>query len=97
MRYAALVSFAESSDFGPHHMLTTSRKKIEARLPDEALYALALYIQSLEPPPNPNGSTEAAAAGQKIFDREGCGGCHTPGLYTNNKLTLAQGFQPPAE
>src|SRR6476646_11031778 len=61
MRYAALVSFAESSDFGPHHMLTREQKKIEARLPDEALYALALYIQSLEPPPNPNASDETAA------------------------------------
>ena len=27
--------------------------------------------------------------------REGCAGCHTPPLYTNNKLTLAKGFQPP--
>jgi cytochrome c peroxidase len=31
----------------------------------------------------------------KIFKREGCTGCHTPPLYTNNKLTLAKGFQPP--
>jgi mono/diheme cytochrome c family protein len=97
MRYAALVSFAESSDFGPHHMLTAGQKKIEARLPDEALYALALYIQSLKPPANPNASDETAAAGKKIFEREGCGGCHTPGLYTNNKLTLATGFKPPLD
>ena len=97
MRYAALVSFAESSDFGPHHMLTAEQKKIKARLPDEALYALSLYIQSLQPPPNPNDFDENAAAGKKIFEREGCGGCHTPGLYTNNKLTLATGFKPPAD
>ena len=97
MRYTALVSFAESSDFGQYHMLTSEQKKIEARLPDEGLYALALYIQSLEPPPNPNAIDETAAAGKKIFEREGCGGCHTPGLYTNNKLTLAKGFQPPAD
>jgi mono/diheme cytochrome c family protein len=97
MRYAALVSFAESSDFGPHHMLTPEQKKIEARLPDEALYALALYIQSLEPPANPNRFDETAAVGKRIFEREGCAGCHTPGLYTNNKLTLATGFQPPED
>ena len=36
-------------------------------------------------------------AGQRIFQREGCSGCHTPPLYTNNKLTLAQGFTPPAD
>ena len=39
----------------------------------------------------------AVGTGQKIFQREGCAGCHTPPLYTNNRLTLAQGFTPPAE
>ena len=29
--------------------------------------------------------------------REGCAACHTPPLYTNNKLTLALGFTPPKE
>jgi len=61
------------------------------------LYALALYIYSLQPPPNPNPFDERAAAGQKIFSREGCTRCHTPPLYTSNKLTLAQGFDPPAD
>ena len=32
-----------------------------------------------------------------IFERERCGGCHTPQLYTNNKLTLALGFDAPKE
>jgi hypothetical protein len=27
----------------------------------------------------------------------GCVNCHTPPLYTNNKLTLAEGFTPPPE
>ena len=36
-----------------------------------------------------------AQAGQKIFAREGCTMCHTPPLYTNNKLTLAKGFTRP--
>ena len=96
MRYAALVSYAESSEFGPHQMLAAEQPKIYGRLPDEAFYALALYIQSLRPPANPNPFDERARAGQQIFGREGCAGCHTPGLYTNNKLTLAQGFAPPA-
>src|SRR5207249_9736856 len=54
MRYAALVSFAETADFGPYHMLGESTRRMNARLPDEALYALALYIYSLDPPRNPN-------------------------------------------
>lgn len=97
MRYAALVSFAETADFGLHHMLSPDTKRVQARLPDAALYALALYIYSLQPPPNPNPFDERAAAGQKIFARVGCPGCHTPPLYTNNKLTLAQGFVPPKD
>jgi mono/diheme cytochrome c family protein len=97
MRYAALVSYSDASDFGPHRMLTDEQRKIPSRLSDEALYALALYIYSLEPPPSPQKFDERAAAGQKIFQREGCAGCHTPPLYTNNKLTLALGFNPPKE
>ncbi len=54
MRYAALVSFAETADFGPYHMLAPETKRVQARLPDEALYALALYLYSLQTPRNPN-------------------------------------------
>jgi mono/diheme cytochrome c family protein len=97
MRYAAMVSFADSTDFGPHHMLSGGAKRVEARLPDEALYALALYIYTLKPPLNQNPFDEKATAGQKIFAREGCIGCHTPPLYTNNKVTLAEGFSPPSD
>lgn len=97
MRYAAQVTFAEMTDFGPHRMLSAETKRVQARLPDEALYALALYIYSLQPPPNPNPFNEKAKAGQKVFVREGCPGCHTPPLYTNNRLTLAQGFAPPKD
>jgi hypothetical protein len=97
MRYAALVSFAETADFGPHQMLSPETRRGEARLSDEALYALALYIYSLKPPANPNPFDEKARAGQKIFSREGCSSCHTPPLYTNNKLTLAESFTPPKD
>lgn len=97
MRYAALVSYAESSDFGPYHMLTADQRRVEARPPDENLYALALYIESLKPPPNPNPFDEKAQAGQKLFTREGCIGCHVPPLYTSNKITLAEGFTPPKD
>ncbi len=95
IRYAAVVSFAETAVFGRHHMLSKDTRRIQARLSDEALYALALYVYSLRPPPNPNPFDEKAKAGEKIFAREGCAMCHTPPLYTNNKLTLAQGFTPP--
>ena len=65
------------------------------RYSDEQLYALALYVYSLKPPPNPNKFDERARKGQVIFQRQGCVSCHTPPLYTNNKLTPAAGFQIP--
>ena len=58
---------------------------------------MALYIYSLKPPPNPNSFDAKADAGQKLFTRERCVNCHTPPLYTSNKLTLAKGFTPPAK
>jgi mono/diheme cytochrome c family protein len=96
MRYAALVSCCDPADFGTHHMLTPSQEKPLYKLPDDLAFALTQYIYSLEPPPNPNSKDARAAAGQRVFTREGCATCHTPPLYTNNKLTLATGFTPPS-
>jgi len=95
MRYAALVSFADAVDFGSYHVLSPGTKRVQARLSDEALYALALYIYSLKPPPNPNKFDRIAERGQEVFKSEGCAVCHTPPLYTNNKLTPAVGFNVP--
>lgn len=96
MRYAALVEYADSMDFGPHRMLTNAQRKMRIRWPDELLYALASYISALSPPTNPNPRGAAATQGEKVFTKAGCPGCHTPPLYTNNKLTLARGFTLPA-
>lgn len=67
------------------------------RYSDEQLYALALWLYSLEPPPNPNPFDELARRGQEVFEAEGCAGCHTPPLYTNNQLVPVPGFNPPRE
>ena len=69
----------------------------QQRYTDEQLYALALYLYSLKPPPNPNHFNEEAKRGQRIFQQQGCPGCHTPPLYTNNRLTPAIGFQIPEQ
>ena len=95
MRYAAQVTSADTPHFGPYDIVPRADRRVPYRLSDEALYAIAMYIYSLEPPPNPNRFDATAAAGQKIFTAN-CAGCHTPPLYTNNKLTLAKGFQPDA-
>lgn len=67
------------------------------RYSDAQLYALTQYLYSLEPPKNPHTfPKEIVAKGQQVFARSGCASCHIPPLYTNNKLTPANGFRPPA-
>ena len=96
-RYAILVSCCDSGGFGPHQMLTQAQRRIVYRQTDELVFALGKYLFSLEPTPNPQPPEPRAEAGGRIFAREGCAGCHTPPLYTSNKLTPATGFTPPAD
>jgi hypothetical protein len=84
-------------DFGSHRFYTDTQRRILYRYDDAVLYALTQYMYSLKAPPNPNRFDNTAARGQKVFLREGCIGCHTPPLYTNNKLTLAEGYTPPPD
>jgi len=99
MRYVALNQGAdmlsEYGDFRPRGELPEPTK--ESRYSDEQLYALALFVYSLKPPPNPNHFDDVAARGQIVFQRARCGACHTPPLYTNNMLTPVDGFKVPPE
>jgi hypothetical protein len=104
MRYAAmnqgadfLASFAGFIPADAPRFRQLPPPEASGRYSDEQLYALALYVYSLQPPPNPNKFDSFAALGQKIFDRERCGACHTAPLYTNNKLTPADGFTIPED
>ena len=103
MRYAALNQGADNlasyNGFIPaaRDFRTLPAASTQFRYSDAELYALTLYIYSLRPPANPNKLDRLARRGQKIFEREGCGGCHTPPLYTNNKLTPVDGFEVPED
>jgi hypothetical protein len=108
MRYAALNQGADDlasyDGFVPADFHYSTKRPepddpiaVGGRYSDEQLYALAMYLYALEPPPNPNKFDALANRGRKIFESEGCGTCHTPPLYTNNKLTAAEGFRVPAE
>ncbi|HMF97906.1 MAG TPA: hypothetical protein VKE96_26580 [Vicinamibacterales bacterium] len=104
MRYAAMNTGADSlaSYAG---FIPVDRARFQqlpppesiGRYSDDQLYALARYIYSLQPPPNPNRFDAFAAQGREVFTREGCAACHTPPLYTNNKLTPADGFATPSD
>ena len=67
------------------------------RYSDAQLFALAQYIYSLTPPPNPNPRDARAVRGEAVFAASGCARCHTPPLYTANMLVPADGFTPPAD
>lgn len=101
MRYAAMNQgldlLASYGGFVPASVLQQPASQTRFRYSDEQLYALTLYVYSLQPPPNPNAFDALAERGQKVFEREGCAMCHTPPLYTSNKLTPADGFQIPPE
>ena len=103
MRYAALNQGADSlSSYAGLRPASPDGRSLPplsgfTRYSDEQLYALALFVYSLEPPPNQNPFDEAAARGQHVFERESCGRCHPAPLYTNNHLLPADGFEIPAE
>jgi hypothetical protein len=97
MRYAALNQttevFSRYGDFRPSGELPDPATRF--RYSDEQLYALATYLYSLQPPPNPNRFDAVARHGEAVFTRERCARCHTPPLYTNNMLTPADRFVIP--
>ena len=96
-RYGVLVACCDALDFGPHHMLTEKQRIPPYRLSDELAFALAKYIYSLEPPSNPNAHDGRAAAGKKVFDREGCGGCQPVPSYGNNEADTGERITPPRD
>ncbi len=103
MRYAALNQGADDlSSYGGFIPAARDFRTLPdpaklGRYSDEQLYAMALYIYSLKPPPNPNKFDSLAKRGQMVFEQEGCAVCHTPPLYTNNKLTPVEGFKVPED
>lgn len=53
---------------------------------------------ALDAPRNPNPAPAAVIErGRQVFTRETCVNCHVPPNFTNAKLTLADGYTPPAD
>ena len=65
------------------------------RYSDMELFALSNYLYSLVPPKNPERfDSKLLQRGNKVFKEEHCTECHTPPLYTNNKLSPVDDFSP---
>jgi hypothetical protein len=85
-------------DFGDYHLLEPQQRRVPMRYADEILYAIGVYLLSLEPPKNPlPAPANLVERGRRIFVSETCVGCHVPPNFTSGKLTLAQGFTPPPD
>lgn len=96
MRYVSLAQDVYSSDrYGSATIVNSSSPA--ARYSDPQLYALAVYLYSLRPPPNPNHFDASAARGKVLFAKLKCARCHTPPLYTNNELVPVEGFKVSAD
>ncbi len=63
-RYAAFITGADPMDFGSHRILTDAQRRVRFRYADEVLYAIGMYLMSLEPAKNPNPA-EAERAGAR--------------------------------
>jgi hypothetical protein len=96
-RYGAFVMGVDPMEFGSHKLLAPEQRQLKVRFADEVLYAIGVYVMSLDPPKNPSpGPAALVQRGQRVFRRETCTNCHVPPNYTSGKLTLAQGYKPPS-
>jgi hypothetical protein len=107
MRYIAINQTLDFLNFyGDYQPLGVSQEALEngtivnfpgihSRHSDKQLYALARFVYAIQPPENPNKPDALSERGMLIFAQEGCVTCHTPPLFTNNKLTPADGFEIP--
>ena len=103
MRYAALnQGMDDLASFGRFIPLAADSRRPEPatqmRYSDAQLYALALlHLFAAAAAESQPRSMTPPTRGQRVFERERCSSCHTPPLYTNNRLTPAIGFTVPAD
>jgi hypothetical protein len=97
-RYAAFVTGADPMEFGEYHILRPEQRRLAMHYADEVLYAIGMYLWSLEPPANPDPPPPAKVArGREVFVRETCANCHSGEGYTSGRLTLAEGYRVPKD
>jgi mono/diheme cytochrome c family protein len=109
MRYIAMNQALDFLNFyGDYNSIGLTKERLNSGEPiifpgtydrhsDAQLYALAKYVYSLSPPINPNQASALSEKGKIIFTEQGCVTCHTPPLFTNNKLTPSDEFEIPDE
>jgi len=99
MRYATLNQklnmMSSYGGFIPEPGPSDPAKYGIGKFSDAQVYALAKFLYSIKTPKNPEKfPVQLLQKGKTIFVEQGCVTCHTPPLYTNNKLTPVDGFEP---
>ena len=95
MRFIALHSGGDALTSFGSWTPPAAAKDLGPRFSDEQIYALAQFLYSLKPPKNPYKPNSFTKKGRAVFEREGCGACHSGTNFTNNKLMPAPGFRVP--
>jgi hypothetical protein len=62
-RYAAFIAGADPMEFRPYKILTPEQRRLRFRYADEVLYANEMYLLSLNPPKDPDRTTQHARRG----------------------------------
>ncbi len=94
-RYAAKVAYAGVAGFGGYRFLPDDAPRPLFHFDDDVLFALAMFLYSLEPAENPMRETlnpALVARGREVFEREDCRRCHEPPDYSGSKLLPVEGF-----
>lgn len=73
---------ADPMEFGAYKILDPKQRRILFRYSDDALYAIAMFLFSVEAAANPQPPpADLVERGQLIFTRETCDQCHVPPDY----------------
>jgi hypothetical protein len=98
-RYAANVMYAGiPASHGGYETFPENAPRPLYHIEDDVLFALAMFIYSLEPMENPmkNRLNPALVArGREVFKEENCARCHQPPDYSGTRLMPVVGYEVP--
>ena len=92
-RYGILVTVAEDGAIGPHPFRPARDRRSDGATATRRCSRSEVHLFAAAAAES-QSADELTARGEQVFARAGCASCHTPPLYTNNKLVPVDGFTP---
>ena len=100
-RYAAAVMYAGiPASFGTHDTFPEGAPRPLYHIEDDVLFALAMFLYSLEPAENPMKhrlNPALVARGREVFEQQDCARCHKPPDYSGDWLMPVGGYEVPED